>query len=257
MKNVTVTAINVFLIRSCAGVSLQEATVTPHGLSLDRHWRLVTSAGKFLTQRECPQMALLQPSLLNSALRLSFAGKAEIAPCGVDSSTHAPIRINETCQGIDQGDDVAQWLFTVLGTDARLLRVVDDAASTDFLRPDMSPVLVISEESLADLNSRLDEPVLMNRFRPNIVVRGLKPYEEDSWERVLIGDVVYVASTEPCGRCTLITVDQEKGEKSGKEPLKTLATYRRVPGAVIFGKYMVPESVGLLRVNDTITTAAI
>jgi len=97
--------------------------------------------------------------------------------------------------------------------------------------------------------------VPMNRFRPNIVVRGGLPYEEETWTRVVIGDVAYVAFHEPCGRCSMINVDQAKGEKSGREPLKTLAGYRRTTAAVVFGKYMVPESSGCVRVGDTVSLA--
>ena len=251
-SSVIVTAVNLFPLRSGAGEAKQAAEVTPNGLRYDRQWRLVTSQGKFLTQRESPQMALLQPSVIDSQLRLSFPGRPEIAVAS--DSSGAVVAINEDFSGIDQGDEVASWLATALGTDARLLLVNDKntAGGEDQRRPDMSQVLVISEESLADLNSRLEEPVLMNRFRPNIVVSGLQPYEEESWTRVTIGGVEYVASTEPCGRCSMINIDQERGERGGREPLKTLASYRRTPGAVIFGKYMVPLSTGMVTVGDTV-----
>jgi uncharacterized protein YcbX len=261
--NLIVSAVNLFSVRSCAGETLQEAAITPNGLTFDRQWRLVTPDGKFLTQRECPKIALVQPRIVQSKLQLRFAASAVIAPACHDNADIEPVRISDSHLGIDQGDDVANWLASVLDTPVRLLRVTDDAsslaldaASNDFARPDMAPVLIISEESLADLNTRLEEPVLMNRFRPNIVVRGGQAYEEDSWTRVVIGDVVYVAFTEPCGRCSMINIDQEKGEKAGREPLKTLATYRRTPAAVIFGKYMVPESCGVVRVGDKISTVS-
>jgi uncharacterized protein YcbX len=164
--------------------------------------------------------------------------------------------VSDTCFGIDQGEEVADWLFANLGIKARLLHLQNENADADFARPDMSPILVISEESLADLNSRMSEPVSMNRFRPNIVVRGILPYEEDSWERVYIGDILYEAWTEPCGRCAMVNIAQERGEKAGKEPLKTLATYRRSGGVVLFGKYMVALSSGTVNVKDCIRRAA-
>lgn len=248
-----VTAVTLFAVRSCAGEDLQQAEVTPNGFIFDRQWRLVTPQGKFLTQRECPKMALIHPRVHDGKLRLSCATMAQDAPECQDDLNLAAIAISDSHTGIDQGDAVAEWLFTVLDVEARLLRVVTSGHDSDFSRPDMSPVLVISEESLADLNSRLQVPVPMNRFRPNIVVRGVEPYEEESWTRVRIGDVWYVASAEPCGRCSMINIDQVTGKKAGKEPLKTLAGYRRTPGAVIFGKYMVPESSGVVRVNDSVT----
>jgi uncharacterized protein YcbX len=95
----------------------------------------------------------------------------------------------------------------------------------------------------------------MNRFRPNLVVSGVDAYEEESWTKVWIGGILFEQATDPCGRCPMINIDQEKGERSGKEPLTTLINYRRMPGAVVFGKYMVPLSDGVIRVNDKISAA--
>jgi uncharacterized protein YcbX len=252
-----VSGISLFPVRSCAGADLMQASITPHGLVYDRQWRLVSATGEFLTQRECPKMALIRPSIAGSKLRLDYPGSEQLhVPICEMTAKSAITRVNENCSGVDQGEAVADWLFASLGTRARLLHLRDENNDVDFARPDMSPILVISEESLADLNSRLSQPVSMNRFRPNIIVRGVQPYEEDSWERVLIGDVLYEASKEPCGRCGMINIDQEKGEKAGKEPLKTLATYRRANGAVLFGKYMFAVSPGVVKINDTISRAA-
>jgi uncharacterized protein YcbX len=252
-----VSAINLFPVRSCAGADLQLASITPHGLLYDRQWRLVAESGRFLTQRECPKMALIRPSMSGSELHLDYSGAEQLhVPVAEGVRDVAITRVSDTCFGVDQGEPVADWLFAALGTRARLLHLQNENADADFARPDMSPILVISEESLADLNSRMSEPVLMNRFRPNIVVRGILPYEEDSWDRVYIGDVLYEAWTEPCGRCAMINIDQERGEKAGKEPLKTLATYRRSGGVVLFGKYMVAVSSGIVKVNDSIRRAA-
>jgi uncharacterized protein YcbX len=252
-----VSAISLFPVRSCAGASLQQASITPHGLLFDRRWRLISASGEFLTQRECPGMALIRPSISDSELFLDHPDANQLhVPVREVASASAITRVSETCTGIDQGDEVAEWLFAALGVKARLLHLQNDRADADFARPDMSPILVISEESLADLNSRLSQPVSMNRFRPNIIVRGVQPYEEDSWDRVMIGDVLYEASKEPCGRCAMVNIDQERGAKAGKEPLKTLATYRRANGVVLFGKYMVAVSSGIVRVNDPIRRAS-
>ena len=250
--NATVTAVSIFPVRSCAGFAVPQAQITPNGLLFDRQWRLVTGEGKFLTQNDAPAMALIKPVLVGSTLQLSCVRSkaAFVVDGGSDGATD--VTISHSCKGIDQGDLVSEWLSSILGINARLLRVASVENHFDFARPNMSPVLVISEESLADLNRRLETPVLMNRFRPNLIVRGMEPYEEESWTEVAIGDVVYEASSEPCGRCPMINIDQENGVKSGKEPLKTLATYRRIPGHVIFGKYMVPKSPGIVRVGDRI-----
>jgi uncharacterized protein YcbX len=275
---IAVVSLDVFPIRSCAGQSLSEAEVTPNGLVHDRLWRLASPEGIFLTQRECPRMALVRPAIKDGVLTLTMARPAkEPATTGDASLADAPAtfkaplirdgaaseqlsKIYDNHTGIDQGDDVAEWLTAQLGTPARLLHVIPIVASQadigslpqDYLRPDMSPVLVISEESLADLNTRLVDPVLMNRFRPNIVIRGVEPYGEEKLERIMVGDVEFVAHTEPCGRCPMINVDQENGVKGSKEPLKVLAGYRRQGGPVIFGKYMRPVKAGVIRVGDSI-----
>jgi uncharacterized protein YcbX len=110
------------------------------------------------------------------------------------------------------------------------------------------PFLLISEESLADLNRRLADPLPMNRFRPNLVVAGAEPYAEDGWDRIEIGGV-RLRMVKPCARCVVTTTDQTTAQR-GKEPLRTLATYRKVEGEVMFGQNVVPEGRGHLRVGD-------
>jgi uncharacterized protein YcbX len=113
------------------------------------------------------------------------------------------------------------------------------------------PFLLISEESLADLNRRLAYPLPMNRFRPNLVVAGGEPYAEDGWSRMEIGNL-RLQVVKPCGRCLVTTTDQDTGER-GKEPLRTLATYRKVGSEVMFGQNVVHENIGRLRVGDSVT----
>ena len=151
----------------------------------------------------------------------------------------------DPCVGVDQGGDAADWFSTYLGTSCRLLYF-----KPDFVRPvdpdyapspgdqvgfaDGFPLLMISEASLADLNARLAEPIRMNRFRPNIVVADCPPYAEDTWKRVRAGDLE-LDLVKPCGRCATTLVEQESGIP-GKEPLKTLSTYRRLGGpSPLFG----------------------
>jgi uncharacterized protein len=113
------------------------------------------------------------------------------------------------------------------------------------------PFLVISEESLEDLNSRMDEPLSMNRFRPNVVIRGVDAYAEDRWKTVQLGDVRFDA-VKLCGRCAITTTNQETAER-GKEPLRTLAMYRKFDeGSPKFGQNMVHQHTGTLRVGDEV-----
>jgi uncharacterized protein YcbX len=116
------------------------------------------------------------------------------------------------------------------------------------------PLLLISEASLADLNSRLDAPVEMRRFRPNLVVDGNRPYAEDNWQRIRVGDVEF-AGVKNCSRCVFTTIDPDSGVvHPDKEPLRTLSTYRRRPqGGVYFGQNLIPRSGGVIRVGDPVT----
>jgi uncharacterized protein YcbX len=113
------------------------------------------------------------------------------------------------------------------------------------------PLLLISESSLSDLNNRLPESVAMKRFRPNLVVKNTKPYEEDSWKKIKIGECEFNVA-KPCSRCVLTTVDPETGEFSGKEPLRTLATYRKHNGNVLFGQNLIGTKMGKLEVGMTV-----
>ena len=113
------------------------------------------------------------------------------------------------------------------------------------------PFLLLSEASLDDLNARLDSPLPVNRFRPNIVVAGCVPYEEDRWRRVRVGGVGFRV-VKPCSRCAVSIVDQETGGK-GEEPPRTLASYRKVGGKVLFGQNAIPDGSGRLRVGDAVS----
>jgi uncharacterized protein YcbX len=115
---------------------------------------------------------------------------------------------------------------------------------------DAFPFLIISEASLADLNRRLADPVPMNRFRPNLVVAGSEPYEEDRWERLEISGV-RLRIVKPCARCVVTTTDQATAQRS-KEPLRTLGRYRKSWGKVMFGQNAVHESEGRLHVGATV-----
>jgi uncharacterized protein YcbX len=177
---------------------------------------------------------------------------------------------HDTVAADDCGEEPAAWLSGFLGFACRLVH-----AGTAYARPlparklpptlppspgtahevsfaDAFPFLVISEESLADLNARLDAPLPMNRFRPSLVVAGGAPYAEDTWGRFRIGDVVFHGATR-CGRCVVTTTDQFTAER-GKEPLRTLATYRRdAEGDVMFGRNLVHETkVGRVAVGDAV-----
>ena len=115
---------------------------------------------------------------------------------------------------------------------------------------DAYPFLIIGQQSLNDLNSRLEEKVPMNRFRPNFVFDGGEPFDEDKWKKFKIGDIIFEA-VKPCSRCVTTTINQETGEMK-QEPLKTLSQYRTKDNNVYFGQNLIHNKAGKVAVGDSI-----
>jgi uncharacterized protein YcbX len=225
------------------------------GLEHDRRMMVVTPKGEFLTQRKYPRLALVTPTLRNGVLELS-APNYDSIQIGIQNSG-TPWRVSvwksKGVHAIDQGEEAAIWFSDWLGTSVRLVHIAEGykrlvneeyAVNADDHTgfSDGYPILLTSEEGLQDLNSRLAAPLPMNRFRPNIVVRGGGPFVEDTWNRIRIGDVELVV-VKPCARCEVTTIDKETLERS-KEPLKTLATFRKHKLGVIFGQNVIPLNEG-------------
>ena len=250
-------------IKACRGFDVAESQVERMGLANDRRMMVVTPAGEFLTQREYPRLALVTPAVKNGMVTLS-APNFDSLQFGIQS-TGTPTSVNiwksKDVSAIDQGDESAQWLSDWLGVSVRLAHVADGfkrklnpayALNTDDHTgfADGYPILIISEESLLDLNSKLDSAVPMNRFRPNIVVKGCDPFAEDSWKRIRIGNVE-MALVKPCPRCEVTTIDKETLERK-KEPLKTLGKYRKHALGAIFGMNTIPLNEGVVRVGMSV-----
>jgi uncharacterized protein len=166
----------------------------------------------------------------------------------------------DSCAVTWVGEKAANWFTDYLGVACSLVHMADDVirpTNPDFAPggrvsfADGYPFLLISEESLQDLNDRLLEPLPMNRFRPNLVVAGGAPYAEDDWSRISIGALA-LRVVKPCFRCVITTTDQLTARRT-KEPLRTLATYRRMGGEVMFGQNVVHEGTGRLSVGDTVS----
>lgn len=249
-------------IKACRGHAIEHAFVEFRGLQHDRRFLIVDPEGVAITQRDIATLALVVPQLADSTLSLSAPNMPDLILPVAFEGTERRVSVWETgdIKSIDQGDEVAEWFSSYLNTDARLVfmpvdgvRRVNPKYAT---RPDAEvsfadgyPILIASQESLDDLNARLETPLPMNRFRPNLVVKGCGPFEEDSWERIRIGEVE-LALVKPCSRCEVTTINQATLEK-GKEPLKTMAKFRRVGGTqVMFGVNVIPLNEGKIRVGD-------
>lgn len=262
---ITLSNITYYPIKACRGFDLLESRVERMGLADDRRMMVATPEGEFLTQREYPRLALVTPTLKDDSVKLSAPYFDSIQFVVQKSGTPTPVNIwkSKGVHAIDQGDESAQWFSDWLGVSVRVVHVADGYKRK--LNPDYAvsaedhtgfadgyPILIISEASLQDLNSRLDapRPLLMNRFRPNIVVKNCGPFAEDTWKRIRIGDVE-MALVKPCPRCVVTTIDKETLEKS-KEPLKTLATYRNQEDGAMFGMNVIPLNEGDIKVGMSV-----
>lgn len=237
-------------IKSGAAEALDLIDLDQWGLVGDREYMVVDADNVFLTQREAPLLAVVR---LESTDVVTPIGRAAVQP-GLNREVTV---WSFTGPAIDCGDEVAQLLSDFLGRACRLVRTAvgharrsdDDRAGVGFA--DGYPLLLISEASLADLNTRLPQPLPMDRFRPNIVVSGTRPYEEDEWRRVRLGEVD-AEVVKPCARCAITRVDQRTGIRGDGEPLRTLGTFRKAKGGVLFGQNVVHDQWGTLRVGDPI-----
>jgi hypothetical protein len=256
-----VSALTIYPIKSCAGISLEMARSGPRGFYDDRAYMLVDPSGCFITQREQPRMALIRPVLKEcGVLAVQAPGMQEMTIMKTSTGKrHEVIIWKDTCIAIDQGEGVAEWFSTFLGTACRLVRMPEDYTRRVNPRYAVSehdqvgfsdgyPFLLITKASLDDLNTRLEQPLPMNRFRPNIVVQNTLPYAEDTWRTIRIGNMI-LHIVKPCARCPIPTTDQVTTRR-GKEPLRTLATYRHATRGVMFGQNLIHENEGIIHLGD-------
>lgn len=261
---VQLTGLWVYPVKSCRGIPLAEARVTPHGLAHDREWLVVDEAGHFVTQRNFPRLAQIETALTSEALELRAPGLEPLeVPLAAGGKPHRTVTVwNHVTDALDEGDRAAAWLSEFLEARLRLVRWdparrrptdprwTGDAPAESYFA-DAYPFLVLSEESVADLNVRVADPapLPMNRFRPNLVIAGAGSYVEDH-VTTLRNDVFEFRIVKPCTRCIITTTDQATLQR-GAEPLRTLATYRSDPrfSAPVLGQnaVLIRGSGGMLR----------
>lgn len=223
---------------------------------------IVDAHGQFVTQREFAPLALIQTALEGDGLRLTAPGRPELVlPLTHESGGLRAVQIwDDHAVGVPHALGSA-WFSNYLGSQHELVympehhqRQVNPARAKpgDIVSfADAYPFLLISEASLADLNARLEIPVTMERFRPNIVISGTEPFAEDSYARVRIGAISF-RGPKRCERCVVTTIDPLTSEV-GKEPLRTLAKFRMQDQKVWFGMNLIHDHVGVLRVGDAVS----
>jgi len=262
-SELSVTSIHVYPIKSCRAIDLKTARLDELGLLYDRRLMVIDAqTSRFLTQREEPRMALISPRLAPTALQVTAPNMPALkVDMNRDISERREVTVwRFTGPAEDLGENAASWVSSVLERACRLVRFPEGVrreVNPAYAGPgvltaftDGYPILITNEGSLEHLNGRASERVPMNRFRPNIVIKGAAPFAEDTWKRIRVGEVE-IDVVKPCSRCAITTVDAISG-KRGKEPLATLATFRLHEKETWFGQNSIHRSLGSIRVGDVV-----
>lgn len=260
MSQPILSQINIYPLKSAGGIPLVNVVPETRGLAHDRRWMVVDDSGQFMTQRTSPKMALINTKISAQTLNLNAPGMSELSlPLFPTAGESQEVEIwGDRCEAWTSSPQTKKWISEFLGESCNIVFMPDH--SNRPVDPDYTvgenqvsfsdgfPFLLISEASLNDLNKRLPESVAMMRFRPNLVVKNTEPFEEDFWKFIRIGDCE-LQVVKPCSRCVLTTVDPETGKFSGKEPLRTLATFRKENGKVLFGQNLLATKMGKMEVG--------
>ncbi|MBZ5554691.1 MAG: MOSC domain-containing protein [Acidobacteriia bacterium] len=273
---ITVSSIFYHPVKSVKSKPLTRAEIGVRGIPYDREWMVVDERGMFVAQRqssdagvEVRTMCLVDAAMRDGHLVLTAPGLSSISvPLDGPDTPEDEVQVWEHhARGVDQGEEVSRWLSELLGRERpgkyRLMRMSSQhvrrakMGDSQLAFADGYPFLIISQASLDDLNRRLSEALPMNRFRPNIVLEGCSPYQEDQMALIRVGNVL-LEGQGLCARCPTTATNQETAER-GKEPLRTLATYRRHPGGadgVVFGRNFNHLNLGTISIGDSVEILA-
>ncbi|MEM7358439.1 MAG: MOSC N-terminal beta barrel domain-containing protein [Pseudomonadota bacterium] len=264
MTQIQVSQLTIHPVKSLRGIALETMQLGAKGPELDRRWLVVDSKGVQRTQRQFARMSLVDTALEEGRLTLSAEGAGS---CTVNSfevqasATQRDVQVwRDTVSANDCGDDAAQWLSDFLGVDCRLMYMPDESqrlVDPDYAHhqetvgfADAFPILLGNEASLEDFNHHLNDPVQMNRFRPNIVVSGAEAWAEDSWKTIRIAGLT-LSIASPCSRCIMPSINPQTGEKQ-MEVIDALNKHRRVDRATYFGQNVLYQQLGSISVGDIV-----
>jgi len=262
-------SLHIYPVKSVRGIDLRQAQVQPWGLAGDRRWLVVDSEGRFVSQREAPELALVVASYpAEDLLALAAPGAPPLtvpAPAEVRGAEMAWVSVwKSKVLAAAAGEQADGWFSRYLGRPVRLVHLDDPTrrqVDPEFGRPDDRvsfadgyPLLLTTTGSLDELGRWLAQdghpPVPMNRFRPSAVVAGTPPWAEDGWRRVQIGAVRFRVA-KPCGRCQITTIDQATAER-GRQPLHLLGQRRRIGQQLVFGQNLIPDGTGIISVGEPV-----
>ena len=258
--------IRIYPIKSTAPIYVEQADVLSYSIAHDRTWAIFNEDNQALTARDYPQLLDLKTSIHQEHLSISLRGES-IAQIPLLSTGAAIDQLgihSYTAPGIEIDTEFNLWLSNFLKVPCRLVQYNKEKKRPVLAKHggvendrvgfgDQAPILLLSQASLNDLNTRLETPIGMDRFRPNLIVSGLEAYEEDHLTQVQIGNTT-LKIIQHCERCVLTTIDPISKEKHrGGEPLTTLSKYRKGPrGGIILGVHAVVIKEGTISKGDAV-----
>ncbi len=259
MSDLIISELAIYPVKSMRQIQLQKSELQFGGLKHDRRWMVVDDKGVMVTQRQVARLCLIQSELLNPkvdcSLKITAVNMPAIKVNMPDGSVARKVIVwEDECNAYDAGNEVAKWLSEFLNIECRLVYFPDDETrivDQTYAQPndqtvfsDGFPILLTTQASLNDLNSRLNEVIPMARFRPNIVVSGCEAFAEDRWKMLKAGDI-FLRIVKPCSRCVIPSIDIASAER-GSEPTKTLITYRKHDHKIIFGQNVIADGSGII-----------
>ena len=249
----------IYPIKSMKGIALHSAKALKEGFEHDRRWMLIDQTGRFVSQREHHQLALFETQIQAEGVLVSYQEDSILVPFSAHLDAIIEVSVwDSTFNAQEVSTDISTWFSDRLNMSVRMVAMTDISdRHKAIIKPpfdttvsfaDGYPYLVIGEKSMKTLNEKLDTPLGLDRFRGNIIVSSKIAHEEDGWDAFNIG-TAHLKVIKPCARCVMTTVDQSTG-KVGKEPLKTLSTYRKKDNNIYFGANVIIEKEGEITVGD-------
>jgi len=264
---IEITELYIYPVKSLAGINLKKSELSKLGLQNDRRWLIVDKNGLFMSQRTTAKMATIKTKIYDNQLTLSYNGEDILIPNTSKQNPNISVTVwKDSLDAQHVSDKVDKWLTNILDQPCHLVYMPKNSQrqiDTNFAQDkqyvsfaDAFPLLLVSQASIDDLNNRLEKPANINRFRPNIVVDGIKAFEEDSWKEFSINSIDYLVA-KPCSRCLMPSINQQTGKQDNIKLLSVLNKYRKFGRKIKFGVnilYKDPAKVNnhYIRVGDTI-----
>jgi uncharacterized protein YcbX len=257
---ISISELYIYPVKSLAGIQLTESKLTPFGFEHDRRWMIVDSDGKFISQREMAKMACIKTNIINDHLVLTHDDSEIKVPIVDSQSKQLKVTVwKDSFDAKHVSQEVDDWLTEILAKKCQLVYMQEDVKrqiDLDFAPSghnvsfaDAFPILVISQASLDDLNSRLDNHVDINRFRANMIVSGVSPFAEDDWASISINGIGYQA-IKKCSRCIMPSINQETGRQDNVKMLAVLNGYRRIDNKIKFGQNLIYKNIETINLQS-------